>query len=107
MFPIENGDVIPASHVDRLPEATYIYHQNDPPIRHMVFPTRHPSRFDLDLSEFTHIYLASLTWGAPLMKRLAKKILMEVKSNNGGKPQPSRKLTGSDLKTPPWKRRFL
>eukprot|EP00434_Breviolum_minutum_P025641 symbB.v1.2.022657.t1/scaffold2027.1/size138498/5 len=35
--------------------------------------------FDLDLSEFTHIYLASLTWGAPLMNRLAKKILTEAR----------------------------
>lgn len=45
----------------------------------------------MDLSEFTHIYLASLTWGAPLMKRLAKKILTEVKH---------RRVSGGVLLTP-------
>jgi hypothetical protein len=35
-------------------------------------------RFDLDLSQFTHIYLASLTWGTAMINRLAVKLVTEA-----------------------------
>lgn len=34
--------------------------------------------FDLDLSQFTHIYLASLTWGTAMINRLAVKLVTEA-----------------------------
>lgn len=34
--------------------------------------------FDLDLSQFTHIYLASLTWGTAMINRLAAKLVAEA-----------------------------
>ncbi|CAK9043450.1 unnamed protein product [Durusdinium trenchii] len=36
--------------------------------------------FEVDVSEFTHIYLASLTWGAPMIRRVSQKLHSEARS---------------------------